>query len=428
MKTAKLLKEERALKLEAQQTLLTTVKNRADSPEFTEEETRTFDSFTNDIGVLDTEVVRAEAAEALETRMAGMSFGEGEARTNDVEQSFEGFNILRYLQNEMNNKDHEGPELAMRQFADSEARAAGAEITGIPLPMGAVQRAITAGGDGAKWIETLNGGFVEALRDKLSLAGLGAHVLGNLTGEFQLPVVVGGAASFLAETATSGDSGAGTDNVTMKPKRVSGTTEVSVQFMKQTSPDASRMFSNDLMQAIASAVNKAGVRGGGGLEPTGIINTTGVGVVAIGTNAGVPTLKTMVDLEEKVASADAEEGALCYLTSPKGRAKLKTSSTDAGSGIMVWGKDNTVNGYKAASSNHVPSDLTKGTHTDADLSAIIYGNFNDVVIGQWGVLDLIMDPFSKKKEGKVEITANAYFDVAVRRPASFAVCKDAITA
>lgn len=423
MKTVKQLKEERALKLEAQQTLVNEVRGREDNPNFTEEEGTRFDALTNEIAQLDIDVVRAQSAEDLEKRLAG---NQAPTPNADPNQSFEGFDLMRYLRNEMDGVAHEGPELAMREFADAEASAAGVKISGIPLPMGALQRAITVGGNGSNWIETLNGGFVEALRDKLSMVGLGAQFIGNLTGDIQLPVIVGGTASFATETGNSPDSGADTEKVDMSPKRCTATTAVSVQFMKQTSPDAARIFSNDLMQAIASAINKAAVQGGGGNEPTGILNTTGIGSVAIGTNGGAPSWKNIVDLEAAVAVENAEEGALGYLTNPKARAKLKTTAIDAGSGRFIWGLDNTVNGYRATSSNHVPSDLTKGTGTD--LSAIIYGNFNDVVIGQWGVMDLIVDPYALKKQGQIEITANVYVDSVVRRPKSFAAIKDAVTA
>jgi hypothetical protein len=54
----------------------------------------------------------------------------------------------------------------------------------------------------------------------------------------------------------------------------------------------------------------------------------------------------------------------------------------------------------------VPSNLTKGTAT-AICSAIIFGNFADLVIGLWGGLDLMVDPYSKSTTGAVRIVCHA---------------------
>ena len=74
----------------------------------------------------------------------------------------------------------------------------------------------------------------------------------------------------------------------------------------------------------------------------------------------------------------------------------------------------------------MPSDLKKGTGTN--LSAMLFGNFSDVIVGQWGGLDIIVDPYTLKKSAQVEITMNAWHDVFVRHDESFAAIKDIKTA
>lgn len=84
-----------------------------------------------------------------------------------------------------------------------------------------------------------------------------------------------------------------------------------------------------------------------------------------------------------------------------------------------------VNGYNAAVTNAVPSDLTKGSGTA--LSAIIFGNFADLLIGMWGGLDLTVDPYSNSTSGTLRIVALQDVDVAVRHAASFAAATDVVT-
>ena len=40
----------------------------------------------------------------------------------------------------------------------------------------------------------------------------------------------------------------------------------------------------------------------------------------------------------------------------------------------------------------MPSNLTKGTGTN--LSAIIYGNWADLIIGYWSAFDLLVNPYA----------------------------------
>jgi len=82
-------------------------------------------------------------------------------------------------------------------------------------------------------------------------------------------------------------------------------------------------------------------------------------------------------------------------------------------------------GYKAGVSTQVPSDLTKGTGTA--LSAIIFGNWNDLMIGQWGGLDIVVDPYTLATTNMLRVVANSWWDVALRHPESFAAMVDAVT-
>jgi hypothetical protein len=70
----------------------------------------------------------------------------------------------------------------------------------------------------------------------------------------------------------------------------------------------------------------------------------------------------------------------------------------------------------------LPTDLEKGNRTD--LTAAIFGNFEDLHIGQWGGVDIIIDPFTKAKNAELVLTVNSYWDVAVGQVGSFAASKD----
>ena len=69
--------------------------------------------------------------------------------------------------------------------------------------------------------------------------------------------------------------------------------------------------------------------------------------------------------------------------------------------------------------NAIPSNLTKAG--GSNLSAAIFGAWSEILVGGWGGLQFILDPYSQKEKGVLEISAAAYHDVLVRRPEAF--CK-----
>ena len=82
-------------------------------------------------------------------------------------------------------------------------------------------------------------------------------------------------------------------------------------------------------------------------------------------------------------------------------------------------------GHRVIGSSLVPSNLTKGS--GSSLSAMIFGNFQDLVVGEWGSLDVLFDPFSGSNIGAMRVTVFMDVDVAVRHVESFAAIQDMTT-
>ena len=145
----------------------------------------------------------------------------------------------------------------------------------------------------------------------------------------------------------------------------------------------------------------------------------------MGTNGAAITWDKVVELESLVASLNGLKGSLGYLTNAKVIGALKTTTCGSNTSRFILDAlvANTVNGYKIAMTNLVPSNLTKGTAA-SKCSAMIFGNWNDLYIGSWGGLDLIVDPYTGKRKGEIEICVNAYNDALVAEPKSFAAITD----
>jgi HK97 family phage major capsid protein len=279
-------------------------------------------------------------------------------------------------------------------------------------------------------VPTQLGSLVDRLRKKLVLQQMGVTMLGGLQGNIDIPKVAGDdQAVEKAENAVSAESSATFSKISLAPRRLPVFAEVSRQLLLQTSVDVEAWLRNDLAFQIAQVMDQRGISGSGTAQPFGILNTVGVGAVALGTNGAAPTYDMIVDLETLVANLDADIGALGYLVNTKTRGKLKKTLVGTNTAAeMIWDRKNPsspLNEYKTGVTNLVPSDLTKGS--GSNLSAMIFGNFNDALMGQWGGLEFLVNPYSKDTEGLIRINCWTFYDFIVRRVESFAVVKDIIT-
>jgi HK97 family phage major capsid protein len=287
--------------------------------------------------------------------------------------------------------------------------------------------AATAGGNLVA-TNLLASSFIDLLRNRLVVAGLGAQMLDGLVGNVAIPSQSAGAATFwVTEGNAVTESEATFGQVTMNPKTVGMFTDYTRRTLLQATPAIEALVRADLAAGIAVEIDRAAIAGSGAAgQPRGIINTAGIGSVAGGTNGAAPTYANMVALEEAVAVANADMGNLSYLTNARMRAQLRLTQQFASTnGVPVWGGDNRVMGYPAAVTNNVPSNLTKGT-SNGVCSAIIFGNFADLLVGMWGGLDLILDTSTLATSGGRRLVALQDVDVAVRRAVSFAAMLDAL--
>lgn len=277
---------------------------------------------------------------------------------------------------------------------------------------------------------TQPGEFIDMLRNKMRVRELGARVLTGLTGPVSFPKQTGAASgSWVGENPGGdvADSNLLLSLVTLALKTYAASTSFSRQLLVSAlsaSVDAENMVREDLATVHALAWDLAAIAGTGAAnQPRGIINTAGIGSVAIGANGGAPTYQSILDLETAVTDANVEDDSLAYLTNAVMRGKLKnTPQLQSATGVIPIWQDGEVNGYKAAVSKQVPRGLTKGTSVDCH--AMLFGAWSNLILGEYGALELISDPYRLKKQGMIEVTSIQMGDVAVRYPEAFAVDLD----
>jgi HK97 family phage major capsid protein len=356
------------------------------------------------------------------------------------------FSIVRGLARLISNQPLDGIERELHEEGMKEARNSGLGVTGnfcIPtVALNSGRRDVTAtggsnGDQGGVTVPTSVGPLIDLLYAKMVLRGLGAQFLTGLAGNVTLPKLTAGSAGYhVAETTAPTESSPTFGKVDLSPNRLATFVEISKQLILQSNESVEAIVRNDLATALALGMESGALNGtGANNQPTGLLLyaggafTSGISEVTGDTDGAAPSWAKIVELETKVSTLNADIGTLAYLTNPKVRGKMKATakvaSTDS---IMLWENNSSpVNGYRAEVTTQVPSTLDKGTSTGV-CSAMIFGNWADLVMAMWGGLDIAVNPYSKDTEGLVRITAAAFYDTAVRRGASFAALRDVLTA
>ena len=432
MKNSKQLKEERAI---VSDTIETLSKVDSRTPEQTAELRKAIEKEEN----LSKEV---EASLELEKRAAEQAkFSasvSGNAAGRGDEHEARNFSFGKLVKDMVENRSISGLEKEVIEESNKEQRTLGGNASGLYLSnrfLTVEKRAMTAGSAtaGGNWIPTDKIPFFDALYAMTVLESLGATMLTGLAANTDLVgFATGVTAAWTPETTDAGAGDPTTASRSITPYRLAAYTDLSKQLLIQDNYSIEQYLIQSFMKAFAVKIEGAAINGSGSGEPYGVLNTANIGSVSIGTNGGAPTLAKILEIVQTTESNNAGMNGK-WLANPKVVAKLKQTQVDAGSGAMLMaygpyfgGVENQIDSKPAYSTSNVPSNLDKGTTTGV-CSALIYGTWDNLVVGQYGGIDLVVDNMSQAIGGKNRIVMNQYVGVAVKQPKTFTACKDITT-
>ena len=266
--------------------------------------------------------------------------------------------------------------------------------------------------DGGHLVATNLLGIIEMLRNQSALANAGMTIIPGLTGDVAFPKQTGATTSYWLST----EGGAPTEGqqtlaqTTMTPKTLGAYTDYKRQLLLQSSIGIEEFIRSDITNVMQLAIDLAGLYGSGTSgQPTGLDNTTNVGAVAHSTN-NAPIWAEIVEMRSAIAGDNALTGDMNFITDSTMIGTLMTTAKDAGSGQFLMNGDNdAMMGRRVIESNQV---------TDGD---IWLGVWSQLIMGMWGNLDLLVDPYTASTSGTTRIVALQSVDFMVRHAESF--CK-----
>lgn len=310
------------------------------------------------------------------------------------------FSLLKAINDIANNRSLDAVSQSVINAGTEEMRKSGLSYGGqIQLPTEELRATITVASEGEDVVATELYDIIEPLRAKNVLVAAGAKFLTNLVGDVQVPIMGAGNVSWEGEIAEAKDGAGSFSNVKLQPKRLTAYIDISKQFLVQDSKSAEALIRQDLINAINSKL-EATILGAesGATQPTGMFN--GITPTAVADFAGVCNLEAAIE--------DANINGECkYVMSNKAKAAFRNMAKSTKSTQLVM-EGGSIDGTPVLNTSNVAE------------KNFIYGDFSNLAIGQWGAIDLTVDPYTKAASGQVRLVINAYFDAKVLRPEAFA--------
>lgn len=321
----------------------------------------------------------------------------------------ENFSIRRAIAAQVAGISQSGVEAeTIKDAAERQSRITGQSPSGLTIPVN--MRSLTAAN--SPLIKQERAGLELPITPNLVLSKAGARIMTNLEGDVFFGKALEIKTLWKGENAPAEDGGGGFEKGRVfKPKRLTSRFDISTQLLNQGSIDIEMFLRELLAISIINKVEEAA------FSAEKNVPDTPDGIFADAESLGDLTWENIVRMESGVDTANLLMGNLAYVTNPAliRAAKLKKKD-DSGTGGFIMDKDS-LNDYNAQRTNHVPTDIGAGSNE----TGVVFGNWRDYFLGQWGAIEIISDPYTFAVEGVVRVTAHSYWDMGVIRPESFSI-------
>ena len=310
------------------------------------------------------------------------------------------FSLLKAINDIANNNALDAVSRAVINAGADEMRSAGQSFCGqIQLPVES-RAAVTVTDEHDDVIEVQFADLLTPLRAKNVLVAAGAKYMSGLIGDVQVPIMGAGNVTWEGEVASAKEAGYTFTSKKLQPKRLTAYVDISKQFLVQDSIGAEQAIRADIVAAINSKLESTILGSAQGST------TTPAGIFYGQSPKTITTFKDICDLEASIEDANVI-GECKYVMSNKAKAALRNMPKSSKSTQLVM-ENGEVDGTPVLNTSNV------------EAQNIAYGDWNNLAIGQWGSIDLVVDPYTLAKDGQVRIVINAFFDAVTLRPEAFA--------
>ena len=307
------------------------------------------------------------------------------------------FSLIKAINDVVNNRNINEDALNVIEMGATEMRKSGLSYSGqIQLPVEERGDAVaaTVATDGKEIVATDKLNILSPLMGKSILAEAGATFLTGLVGNISIPTYTGSTCGWKGELEAA-DNGKGSfGSVELSPKRLTAYIDISKQFLTQDSVGAEEMLRADIVNALVAKLESTifGEAAGDTTKPAGIFN---------GAEVAAPSYQGVCEAEAAVTDYSGEKR---FVMSPTAKSAFKQATiSGTKSDLRLLLEDGEVDGYPVSDSSNVVA------------GGYAFGDFSELVVAQWGGIDIVVDPYTLATKNAIRLVINAYFDAKVRR-------------
>lgn len=326
-----------------------------------------------------------------------------ERNNTNNKKNMKNFSLIKTINDVISNRNINEDALSVIEMGAQEMRKSGLSYSGqIQLPVeertdpkptdGAIVATVQTQGSEIVPTDKLN--ILEPLRGESILSKVGATFLTGLVGNISIPAYSGSTAKWKGEMVSADDGKGAFSTVELAPKRLTAYIDISKQFLVQDSVGAEEMLRRDIVNAVMAKLEQTifGEADGTNDMPAGLL---------YGADEANPSYAQACEDE---ASITDYRGEKVYVMSPSAKAAFKqTTISGEKSDLRLLMQDNEVNGYRVVSSSNVAAD------------GYLYGDFSELVVAQWGAIDIVVDPYTLATKNAIRLVINCFFDAKLRR-------------
>ena len=307
------------------------------------------------------------------------------------------FSLIKSINDVIANRNINEDALGVIEMGATEMRKSGLSFSGqIQLPVEERGDAVaaTVATDGKEIVATDKLNILSPLMEKSILAEAGTTFLTGLVGNISIPTYTGSTCGWKGELEAADNGKGNFGSVELSPKRLTAYIDISKQFLAQDSVGAEEMLRADIVNALVSKLESTifGDAAGDTTKPAGIFNSAEV--VA-------PSYQAVCDAEAAVKDYSGEKR---FVMGPSAKSAFKQATiSGTKSDLRLLLEDGEVDGYPVSDSSNV---VTGG---------YAFGDFSELVVAQWGGIDIVVDPYTLATKNAIRLVINAYFDAKVRR-------------
>ena len=307
------------------------------------------------------------------------------------------FSLIKAINDVVNNRNINEDALNVIEMGATEMRKSGLSYSGqIQLPVEERGDAVaaTVATDGKEIVATDKLNILSPLKGKSILAEAGATFLTGLVGNISIPNYTGSTCGWKGELEAADNGKGAFGSVELSPKRLTAYIDISKQFLTQDSVGAEEMLRADIVNSLVAKLEQTifGDAAGDNTKPAGIFNSAEV---------AAPSYQGVCEAEAAVTDYSGEKR---FVMSPTAKSAFKQATiSGTKSDLRLLLEDGEVDGYPVSDSSNVVA------------GGYAFGDFGELVVAQWGGIDIVVDPYTLATKNAIRLVINAYFDAKVRR-------------